>query len=58
MGFESRQELLQFLRDQKANQIKTSTSAESQQSLDARTAVLGLLDSVKKYNKIDIKGQV
>jgi hypothetical protein len=58
MGFESRQELLQFLHDQKADQIKTSASDESQQSLDARIAVVALLDSVKKYKKIDIKGQV
>jgi hypothetical protein len=52
LAFESKQDALKFLSEQKANVFK------SNELLDARAALAGLTESVKKYKKIDIKGQL
>lgn len=54
LGFDSREELFKFLADQKAMTLK----ADSEELLDTRAALTGLTESLKKYKKIDIKGQL
>lgn len=54
LAFDSREQLLKFLSEQKANILK----ANNDEALDARAAYAGLLESSKKYKKIDIKGQL
>jgi hypothetical protein len=53
LAFDSREELLKFLTDQKACILKDDPSF-----LDTRAAYVGLVESSKKYKKIDIKGQL
>lgn len=54
LGFDSDDELLKFLIEQKAKMYKAGNS----KLLDTRLALVGLTESLKKYKKIDIKGQV
>ena len=54
LSFESEQELLKFLTEQGAHILK----ADDNSFLDTRAALIGLVESLKKYKKIDIKGQV
>lgn len=46
--------MLKFLSEQKASFLK----ANNNEALDARAAYAGLMESSKKYKKIDIKGQL
>ncbi|KAL7328853.1 hypothetical protein PS15p_207060 [Mucor circinelloides] len=54
LAFDSIDQVLKFLGEQKANFLK----ANSSEALDARAAYAGLMESSKKYKKIDIKGQL
>lgn len=54
LAFESQEELLKFLEGQKAKVFKD----EEKKKLDAKAALIGLTESVKKFKKIDIKGQL
>lgn len=54
LGFDTEEELLKFLTEQNAKILKANDSTQ----LDTRLALVGLTESVKKYKKIDIKGQV
>ncbi|KAL9549397.1 hypothetical protein MBANPS3_005219 [Mucor bainieri] len=54
LAFDSQEPLLKFLSEQKANILKANNS----EALDAKAAYAGLLESSKKYKKIDIKGQL
>ncbi|KAI7890490.1 SAC3/GANP/Nin1/mts3/eIF-3 p25 family-domain-containing protein [Mucor mucedo] len=54
LGFDSEDEFLKFLTEQKAKIYKAGNS----KLLDTRLALVGLTESLKKYKKIDIKGQV
>lgn len=54
LGFDSEEEFLKFLGEQKARIFKAGSS----KLLDTRLALVGLTESLKKYKKIDIKGQV
>lgn len=53
MSFETNEDLLKFLGQQNAAILK-----EDGRLLDTRLALVGLTESLKKYKKIDIKGQV
>ncbi|KAI8073756.1 SAC3/GANP/Nin1/mts3/eIF-3 p25 family-domain-containing protein [Thamnidium elegans] len=53
LSFETNEELLKFLGQQNAKILK-----EDGRLLDTRLALVGLTESLKKYKKIDIKGQV
>ncbi|ORE09820.1 hypothetical protein BCV72DRAFT_247976 [Rhizopus microsporus var. microsporus] len=54
LAFESREELIKFLKEQNALFLKANNS----DFLDVKSALGSLTESVKKYKKIDIKGQV
>ncbi|RCH79260.1 hypothetical protein CU097_000215, partial [Rhizopus azygosporus] len=54
LAFESREELIKFLKEQNALFLKANNS----DFLDVKSAHSSLTESVKKYKKIDIKGQV
>jgi hypothetical protein len=48
------EELIKFLTEQNAKTLKV----DDKSLLDTRSALIGLTESLKKYKKIDIKGQV
>ncbi|RCI01877.1 hypothetical protein CU098_002141, partial [Rhizopus stolonifer] len=52
LGFEDRESAIKFFMDQKVLKDQDASS------LDARAAMLELMESMKKYKKIDIKGQL
>lgn len=54
LAFDSQEQVLKFLSEQKASFLK----ANNNEALDARAAYAGLMESSKKYKKIDIKGQL
>lgn len=54
LGFDSIEQALKFLGEQKANFLR----ANNNKALDAKAAYAGLMESSKKYKKIDIKGQL
>jgi hypothetical protein len=54
LAFDSEEEFFKFLTEQKANTLK----ANNDKLLDTRAALIELTESLKKYKKIDIKGQL
>ncbi|KAI7905121.1 SAC3/GANP/Nin1/mts3/eIF-3 p25 family-domain-containing protein [Cokeromyces recurvatus] len=55
LAFDSEEDVIKFLQEQNANYLK---EVNGDKYLDAKPAYAALLESSKKYKKIDIKGQV
>ncbi|KAI9485882.1 MAG: SAC3/GANP/Nin1/mts3/eIF-3 p25 family-domain-containing protein [Benjaminiella poitrasii] len=55
LAFDSEEDVIKFLQEQKANYLQENNG---NRSLDAKAAYSALLEGSKKYKKIDIKGQV